>query len=77
VAGGIDGLQLVVPGQPFTVEPGQLITAEVFVMRPRENITSAETPLQFSLISGTDTLSSALAVFLGPIYRHDKDEHEE
>jgi cytochrome c oxidase accessory protein FixG len=81
-AGKIDGLQLVVPGQPFRVEAGQLITAEVFVMRPAEKVTSAETPLQFSLISGTDTLSSARAVFLGPIYHHDhddynKDEHEE
>ena len=74
---GIEGLDLIVPGQPFTVESGQRITAEAFVLRSKKNIHSSETPIEFQLIEGEQTVSTARAVFLGPIYHHDEDDDKD
>jgi polyferredoxin len=74
---GSDGLQLLVPGQPVAVAAGERITAEAFVMLPQQKITSAETPIAFSLISSGDSVSGARAVFLGPVYHAEHQEHDD
>lgn len=81
-ADGANDLDLIVPGQPFVVEPGQRITAEAFVLLPKKYVEHAETAIKFTLVSEGQALSTVQAVFLGPVYRHDinddhsKDEHE-
>jgi cytochrome c oxidase accessory protein FixG len=74
---GAEDFDLIVPGQPFMVEPGARITAEAFVLQPRNQITAAETPIAFALVSGEQTVSTARAVFLGPVYHHDEHEHNQ
>ena len=74
---GPEGMDVIVPGQPFAVEPGQRITAEAFVLRARKSISTAETPIEFQLISENNPVSSARAVFLGPVYHHDDDDDDD
>lgn len=63
---GPSGVELLVPGQPLDVGPGERVNAEAFVMLPADRIVSAETPLTFHVQQGGAVASSAQAVFLGP-----------
>ncbi len=74
---GEDDLELLVPGQPFVVEPGQRLTAEAFVLMPTKEVEHAETPIKFTLISEGHALSMSQAVFLGPVYHDDDHDHHE
>jgi cytochrome c oxidase accessory protein FixG len=73
-----EGTELLAPGQPFDIPAGDRITAEAFVMMPRKAIKQAATELRFFVVAASETLSTADARFLGPIYHHDDhDDHED
>ncbi|MBU1637394.1 cytochrome c oxidase accessory protein CcoG [bacterium] len=63
------GAELLVPGQPFDIPAGDRITAEAFIMMPKQMIRSAATDIRFHILASNDTLASASARFLGPVYR--------
>jgi cytochrome c oxidase accessory protein FixG len=64
--------QVLVPGEPFDIPAGGRINAEVFVILPGARITAAETPIVFHARQGSTILSTARAIFLGPVHTSDK-----
>ena len=66
---GPEGMEMLVPGEPFDIPAGDRITAEAFILVPKEMIRQAATDIAFHVLSGSDTLSSAEARFLGPVNR--------
>jgi cytochrome c oxidase accessory protein FixG len=64
---GAPDMELLVPGQPFTVNAGQRVAAEAFVMRRADHMTTAETKMIFRIVEDGVTRSQADAVFLGPV----------
>jgi cytochrome c oxidase accessory protein FixG len=70
--------ELLVPGEPFVIAPGERVKAEAFVMIQNRLITNSATPIEFKLMDGTEVIGTAVAKFLGPVYTgHKDDEHEE
>lgn len=75
---GAEHAELLVPGSPFEISPGERVKAEAFVMLPRKSIKNSSTPIQFSLMDGSEVINRASAKFLGPVYRdHDDDDDNE
>lgn len=60
--------ELLVPGEPFEIAPGERIKAEAFVMIKREHVKTSSTPLEFKLMDGNEQIGTATAKFLGPVF---------
>jgi cytochrome c oxidase accessory protein FixG len=72
---GKTDMQLLVPGQPFELKSGERISAEAYVLWKEDRISESSTPLEIKLMGNGQVLSTATAMFLGPI--HDSEEHHE
>lgn len=69
---------LLVPGSPFSIAPGERIKAEAFVMIAKDQIRNSATPIEFKLLDGAEEIGTASAKFLGPVFTgHHDDDHDE
>jgi len=66
VASSTDGIELMVPGQPWTVKSGQEVRMQAFVTAPRDHFLGGRLPIDLQIERDDGTTAAATFNLLGP-----------